>query len=265
MTGTPRPVEADGLLWAAAMLMLRCGVHHLPVTEGSRVVGMLSIRGALAVMEHDRIVEPHDVDTVDGPSWQVDPVLWAVRPYGVVGIGRMLTRRRSKETAVGTVDSRTWMEYMSEAECWKLLAGAQVGRLGVLVDSAPEIYPVNHMVDDYTIVFRTDPGTKLAGLAKSPAVCFQIDGIDPEGHRGWSVLVKGRAAELTDPDERHRATERNLRYWSVGPKPHWIRIEPREVTGRRIYRNTDDIAGRDVAGPADAEPRSGPEWTAGQP
>ncbi|HEY8524698.1 MAG TPA: pyridoxamine 5'-phosphate oxidase family protein [Acidimicrobiales bacterium] len=152
---------------------------------------------------------------------------------------------------MGTVDTRTWMEYLSEAECWDLLAETQVGRLGVLVDSAPEIYPVNHMVDGHSIVFRTDPGTKLAGLAKSPAVCFEVDGVDPERHKGWSVLVKGRAHELTDPDERHRVAERNLRYWSVGPKPHWIRIEAREVTGRRIHRSvdevTDDTVDRDAA------------------
>jgi len=162
---------------------------------------------------------------------------------------------------VGTIDGRTWMEIMSQAECWKLLDEAPVGRLGVLVDSAPQIYPVNHMVDNRTIVFRTDPGTKLAGLAKSPSVCFEIDSIDPDGHRGWSVLVKGRATELLDPGERHHAADRHLQYWTVGPKPHWIRIEPREVTGRRIYRNTDDIAGRDVDGPVATEARFGPERT----
>jgi nitroimidazol reductase NimA-like FMN-containing flavoprotein (pyridoxamine 5'-phosphate oxidase superfamily) len=163
------------------------------------------------------------------------------------------------------IDGRTWLEHLSPPECWRLLDTNPVGRVGVLVDSAPEIYPVNHVVDGRTIVFRTDPGTKLAGLAKSPAVCFQIDGIDPEGHRGWSVLVKGRATQLHDPGERHRVAEQNLRYWTVGPKPHWIRIEPREVSGRRIYRNTDDIAGRDVKAPTVSEPRFGTEWAPDAP
>lgn len=169
-----------------------------------------------------------------------------LRPFGPLAPTAALASRAQrdhKETAMSTIaDGRTWTEYLSQAECWKLLADAPVGRLGVLVDSAPEIYPVNHMVDDHMVVFRTDPGTKLAGLAKSPAVCFQVDGVDIEGHQGWSVLVKGRAAELTDPEERHRAAERDLRHWTVGPKPHWIRIQPREVTGRRIHRNTDDSA-----------------------
>jgi CBS domain-containing protein len=66
MTGSPRPIEADSPLWAATMLMLGCGVRHLPVTENGLVVGMLSIREALAVMESDRLIEPHStIDTVD--------------------------------------------------------------------------------------------------------------------------------------------------------------------------------------------------------
>jgi CBS domain-containing protein len=58
MSGAPRPVDPESPLWAAAMLMLQVGVRHLPVTEGHRVVGMLSIRDALAVFERDRLVEP---------------------------------------------------------------------------------------------------------------------------------------------------------------------------------------------------------------
>ena len=69
------------------------------------------------------------------------------------------------------IDGRTWSEHLRPAVCWSLLAGERIGRLGVLVDSAPEIYPVNFAVDDETIVFRTDPGSKLRGLVRSPSVC----------------------------------------------------------------------------------------------
>jgi CBS domain-containing protein len=68
MTDMPRAVEADSPLWAAAMLMLRMGVRHLPVTRRGRMVGMLSIRDALVVMERDRIIEPgHLIESVHGP------------------------------------------------------------------------------------------------------------------------------------------------------------------------------------------------------
>jgi nitroimidazol reductase NimA-like FMN-containing flavoprotein (pyridoxamine 5'-phosphate oxidase superfamily) len=137
---------------------------------------------------------------------------------------------------VGVVDGRTWLEILGTGECWRRVRLLPVGRVGVLVDSAPEIYPVNYSVDGETIVFRTDRGAKLRGLDRSPAVCFQVDGVDFDDHTGWSVLIKGRAVEVTDTAERKRLDGLGLQYWTVGDKPHWIRIVPTEVTGRRITR-----------------------------
>jgi len=135
------------------------------------------------------------------------------------------------------VDARTWLEHLSANECWDLLASTPVGRIGVLVDSAPEIYPVNHSVDGHTVVFRTDRGQKLRGLDRSPSVCFEVDGFDPVTKTGWSVLVKGRAREVTSAEEERRLlVDLNLEYWSAGSKPNWVRIEPTDVTGRRILR-----------------------------
>jgi uncharacterized protein len=136
---------------------------------------------------------------------------------------------------MAVIDGRTWMEHLSLARCWELLASQPVGRIGVLYDSAPEIYPVNHVVDQDTVVFRTDPGTKLAGLGRSPAVCYEVDGIDPGTATGWSVLVKGRAVEVHDPDELRRLAGLPLQHWVLGDKAHWVRIVPTEVTGRRIW------------------------------
>jgi nitroimidazol reductase NimA-like FMN-containing flavoprotein (pyridoxamine 5'-phosphate oxidase superfamily) len=137
---------------------------------------------------------------------------------------------------VAIIDSKTWMEHLRPEECWELLAGTPVGRIGVLVDSAPEIYPVNHVVDGQTVVFRTERGQKLRGLDRSPSVCFEVDGYDATTSTGWSVLVKGRAREVTAAEEERRLLGLDLKYWSVGLKPRWIRIEPSEVTGRRILR-----------------------------
>ena len=133
------------------------------------------------------------------------------------------------------IDGRTWLEHLNPSRCWELLAASPVGRIGVLNDSAPEIYPLNHVVDRQTIVFRTDPGSKLRGLLRSPAVCYQVDGIDARDATGWSVLVKGRAIELHDPDEIRTAAALPLPYWTLGDKAHWVRIVPDQVTGRRIW------------------------------
>lgn len=114
-----------------------------------------------------------------------------------------------------TEDGHTWFEHLDETECWRLLTETPVGRIGVLVDSAPEIYPVNHIVDGATILFRTDPGTKLAGLSRSPAVCFQADGFALDERTGWSVLVKGRASQVRDHEGRRHVDQLPLHHWST--------------------------------------------------
>jgi nitroimidazol reductase NimA-like FMN-containing flavoprotein (pyridoxamine 5'-phosphate oxidase superfamily) len=154
------------------------------------------------------------------------------------------------------IDGRTWLEHLNASECWQLLAATPVGRIGVLNDSAPEIYPVNHVVDRQTIVFRTDPGSKLRGLLRSPAVCYQIDGIDPSDATGWSVLVKGRATELRDADELRAVSSLPLRYWTLGDKAHWVRIVADEVSGRRIWSRTTpgERIGATEPGSAAADP-----------
>jgi nitroimidazol reductase NimA-like FMN-containing flavoprotein (pyridoxamine 5'-phosphate oxidase superfamily) len=108
--------------------------------------------------------------------------------------------------------------------------------VGVLVDSAPEIYPVNFVVEDRSIVFRTDPGSKLRGLERSPSVSFEIDEFDTDDCTGWSVLVKGVAAKITEGAQVRRAQALELQPWPIGRKAHWIRIAPAEVTGRRIHK-----------------------------
>lgn len=135
---------------------------------------------------------------------------------------------------MAVIDPRTWLQHLDTETCWHLLADRPVGRIGVLVDGAPEIYPVNHIVDDRTILFRTDRGSKLHGLDRIPVVCFEVDHIDVDSCVGWSVLLKGRAETLTLPEELRRVSALPLRYWSIGDKAHWVRIRPIEVTGRRI-------------------------------
>lgn len=130
---------------------------------------------------------------------------------------------------------KPWIEYLSDDECWHLLSLHAIGRVGVLVNGAPEIYPVNFSADGRSIVFRTDPGNKLRGLEGGRPVCFEVDGLDFEHETGWSVLVKGNGAEIPvdEVDDRTRA---GLMMWSLGEKAHWMRISPTEVSGRRLGR-----------------------------
>ena len=137
---------------------------------------------------------------------------------------------------MAVIDGRTGLEQLSRSVCLELLGECEVGRIGVVVDGAPEIYPVNFVVEDGHILFRTARGAKLRGIDKSPSVCFEVDGIDRDRRTGWSVLVKGRAEVISDAPTARQQAESRLRYWAPGQKVSWISIQPREITGRRILR-----------------------------
>lgn len=122
---------------------------------------------------------------------------------------------------------------LSAADSWALLRHAVVGRLAVVVDERPEIFPVNHVVDRGSLVFRTAPGTKLAG-AVGRWVAFEVDGYDLETATAWSVIVKGTAREVNRLYEVLDVFELPLFPWHSSPKPHFIRIEPESLTGRRF-------------------------------
>ena len=126
------------------------------------------------------------------------------------------------------------IEAVPREECLHLLATHALGRLAVVSDGHPLVFPVNYALDGESIVFRTDVGTKLFATVSEHDVAFEIDGADTLYHTGWSVLVVGTGTEVTDPGEQARLTHLRRGPWCPGPKSHWIRIRPREVTGRRI-------------------------------
>jgi uncharacterized protein len=133
-------------------------------------------------------------------------------------------------------DRRSGLEVLERHECLQLLASHPVGRVAVVVDAWPMIFPVNYVLDGDSIVFRSDAGTKLAGAGSGFHMSFEIDGVDDAGHRGWSVVVNGVGREVVDANELARVRTLDLQPWSPGPKTHWIRIRPETMTGRRIGR-----------------------------
>ena len=132
-------------------------------------------------------------------------------------------------------DRATGMTLLEPHECWALLSAAEVGRLAIAIMNRPDIFPVNHVVDRDSVVFRTAEGTKLAGAVLGKAVAYEADGYDPECGDAWTVVVKGRAVELARLDEVFDACELPLFPWNASLKPRFVRIEPTSVTGRRFY------------------------------
>lgn len=126
-------------------------------------------------------------------------------------------------------------EVLSEATCWERLRKTSIGRLGVQHDGQPSIYPINYLVDNTSIVFRTRPNSKISRPPMLDRVAFEIDGFDPAQSAAWSVLIKGFGRFLDSDAELAFLDELPLLPWVVADRSAWIRIVPVEVTGRRFH------------------------------
>ena len=79
---------------------------------------------------------------------------------------------------------RHGLEVLDLDTCWQLLDTHHVGRLAVSIANQPEIFPINYVVDDQSLVFVTAEGTKLAAAVLGTGVAFEIDSADPLFHTG---------------------------------------------------------------------------------
>ena len=67
-------------------------------------------------------------------------------------------------------------------------------------------------------------------------MAVEADQYDASNHSGWSVVIKGRARELTDADEIEQASALRLRPWGVDDPHHYLAVSTDLVSGRRIDR-----------------------------
>lgn len=132
------------------------------------------------------------------------------------------------------------VERLSEEESLRLVAGADVGRIGFTGRFGPEILPVNFKLIDGAIVFRTDEHSALGedlrtGITDAEyRVAFEIGDIDTASHGGWSVMIQGAAHYLEEPEERAVAEQADIDPWVGGDKDLYIRITPALISGRRV-------------------------------
>ena len=146
------------------------------------------------------------------------------------------------------------IQELTNSECWQRLREAPFGRLAVVLDGRPDIFPVNHVVDRGSLVFRTEAGTKLLG-AVGQAVAFEVDGYADASGEAWSVVVKGRAHEVRQLHDVLDTAALPLFPWHEGVKPRFVRIEAEQVSGRRFTRTAPqaDAAATAYSGPRTAE------------
>lgn len=118
-------------------------------------------------------------------------------------------------------------------ECIALLKTEALGRLVYLTGGKPQIRPLNYVVHQGSVTFRTGYGGLLDTIHQQP-VLFEVDHSDTTTHTGWSVIVNGVAEEIWRTDELSIVRETGLRPWAPGDRDHYLRILPTAITGRRI-------------------------------
>lgn len=137
------------------------------------------------------------------------------------------------------------LEELTRAESLRLLAGVSLGRVVFSHRALPAIRPVNHVVEEGRIIFRTDLGTAVSQAVTgqgSTVVAYEADVIGPADHLGWTVIVVGQASRLTDEREIARY-QQTLDPWVTGGMDDFIAIDTDLVSGFRLVDAMTAAAG----------------------
>ncbi len=129
---------------------------------------------------------------------------------------------------------RPSLERLSADESQKLVAPGGVGRFVYMDREGPVAVPVNFRVLDGDIVFRTDSMATVQAASSGDQVSFEVDHLDEALTEGWSVLLTGGAREIVDPEEIEQVRSLGIAPWAGGERRTFVRLVPRQVTGRRI-------------------------------
>lgn len=123
-------------------------------------------------------------------------------------------------------------------ECELLLRGGGIGRLAVSTPEGPSIVPVSYSIVDGTMVFAIPSSGLLAKVADGASLAFEVDSVDSRQQIGWSVVVRGRGAIVTEAEVLQRITSPPWPPRAAGDKDTYIRLPLGEISGRRLLAHS---------------------------
>ena len=128
------------------------------------------------------------------------------------------------------------IQVLDRDACLALLSTVAVGRIAWTAPGtdALEIVPVNFVLDDDGIAFRTEKGGKLDAIEHGVPLIFEADDTEPALHVGWSVVLTGRAEVVTDPGQVRRLERIVGAPWVAMAEPVFVRLSLNEISGRRL-------------------------------
>lgn len=132
---------------------------------------------------------------------------------------------------------------ISDQECFALLGVTTFGRIAFAPAGIVEIFPVNFVAEGARVVFRTAPGTKLAGMLIASDVALEIDYV---GERdAWSVVAHGTTRLLEHEEELAAAEALGIEPFVRTVKREFVELVVTRISGRRFDRDAtpaDDVA-----------------------
>lgn len=124
------------------------------------------------------------------------------------------------------------VEVLTPDAALELMGTQQLGRLVVRLTNDFDLYPVNFVVSEGKIYFRSAEGSKLFTVALNEQVLFEAD--EHENDQAWSVIVKGHARILDRNEDIQKADTLPLKPWIPTLKYNYVEITPDTVSGRRF-------------------------------
>ncbi|QGF24792.1 pyridoxamine 5'-phosphate oxidase family protein [Raineyella fluvialis] len=122
-------------------------------------------------------------------------------------------------------------------DCRALLRTQEVGRVAWTSPAAGLlILPVNYVVRDGLVVFRTSRESVLAELGDEREISFQVDDIDVSTGNGWSVMFQGVSSTPTSPAQLEALRVDGPMPWAMGDRDLFITLQVREISGRVVDR-----------------------------
>jgi len=81
---------------------------------------------------------------------------------------------REEVVLVRALDLIAGTEIVPETVCWEMLASQSIGRVVFCHEGRVEIFPVNYALHENQILFATNHGRKLTGVAHGE-IAFEVD------------------------------------------------------------------------------------------
>jgi uncharacterized protein len=124
---------------------------------------------------------------------------------------------------------------LNAAQCRALLEKGSVGRVALCTPVGPRIMPMSYKVHGDAIVFRTAPYSELSSYGWDTDLAFEVDTLDEQARRGWSVVAIGRAHVVADADEvQSIRREHEPQPWATGSRNLYVKLPWRQLTGVRF-------------------------------